>query len=139
MENTDTPLKMISLLMQYPDNRFFAQLPELEAVLKTMAPGRFKTDVRQFLEYLRMQPLIRIQESYTAAFDLNPATSLNMTFHRWGDSEKRAAALTRLQQTYLDAGYEKTTGELPDYLPLLLEFMAVCPAARTNEQIRECL
>jgi nitrate reductase delta subunit len=132
-------LKLISRLLQYPDRRFLGQLCELETVLDTLPPGRLKKGLKTFLAQMRSDPALRLQERYTAAFDLNPSTTLNMTYHRWGDSEKRAAALTRLQQIYLDAGYETATRELPDYLPLMLEFMAVCPETRGHDTLRECL
>ena len=51
----------------------------------------------------------------------------------------RADVLARLQQRYQDAGYERITGELPDYLPMMLEFLSVCRGSENTGLIWECL
>lgn len=139
MKPNGETFKLISLLLQYPDRRFFERLGRLGAALDSLPAGRLKSGARQFLAHLQAQPAVRSRECYTAAFDIRPATTLNMTYHRWGDGEKRAAALARLQQIYLDAGYELDTDDLPDFLPLMLEFMAVCPEVCSNGFFLECL
>jgi nitrate reductase delta subunit len=138
MENTPTPFKLLAEMLQYPDAAYLRALPQLEAAVAQLPPGDVKSACEAFLEQLSGENPLSLQERYTAAFDLNPATSLNLTYHLWGDGEKRAGALTQLQQIYTDAGYEKTSAELPDYLPLLLEFVAMAPAARRAGPIRDC-
>jgi nitrate reductase delta subunit len=83
--------------------------------------------LRTAIAALRNLPRLRLQEEYTRVFDLNPATCLNLTYHKWGDSPERAAGLAKLNQLYLDAGFEWVGGELPDFLPLVLEFLALAP------------
>jgi len=139
IKEQDKYLKLVSILLQYPDDTLFAGLPELEKFVRELSPGEQKKSLEEFLCYLKTQETRCLQELYTAAFDMNPSTTLNITYHLWGDSEKRAGALTGLRQIYQDAGYECTTGELPDYLPMMLEFLAVCPEARGIDLIRECL
>lgn len=138
MEDKNTYLKLLSLLLQFPDARYISDLPELEAIVAHLPRGRQRDGLDAFLSDLRGRTPLFLQERYTAAFDLNPATTLNMSYHAWRDSEKRAAVLTRLQQAYNDAGYEKTSAELPDYLPLVLEFLAIFPDARHADAIRDC-
>ena len=128
----------MSLLLDYPDSTLQAAWPALAAALEDWPAGRRKRGVQDFLAQAASQPPLRLQEAYTAAFDLDPAGSLNMTYHLWQDSEKRAGALVRLHQIYRDAGYEAVTGELPDYLPLMLEFIALHPEARDHEIVRAC-
>jgi nitrate reductase delta subunit len=139
MNYASTYFKLVSILMQYPDDAYLQALPELETVAEQLNQGRERAGIEAFLADLKTHDALQLQERYTAAFDLNPSTTLNLTYHQWGDSEKRAAALTRLQQLYLDAGYEKSSGELPDYLPLVLEFMASVSEAQRSEPIRKCL
>jgi nitrate reductase delta subunit len=88
---------------------------------------------------LNTQSLIQIQERYTAVFDIDPATTLNMTYHAFGDNEKRAAALAHLQHNYEQAGWERITGELPDYLPMMLEFLSICAHPEHAEPVWQCL
>jgi nitrate reductase delta subunit len=64
---------------------------------------------------------------YVADFDLCGPTSLNLTYHRFGDSRRRGRALIALKRLLREAGWELAHWELPDYLPLLLELAAVDP------------
>lgn len=132
------PLKLLSFLLQYPDADYLFQVKEIEGLLAGMVQNEQNKSFVDFINYIKTQVPIRLQESYTAVFDMNPATTLNLTYHMFGDNEKRAGMLSRLQQVYLDAGYECTTGELPDYLPLMLEFLSVCPEANGAALIWEC-
>lgn len=80
-----------------------------------------------FLEYLDKSSPLALQEGYTRTFDLNPDLCLNLTWHRWGDDKKRSSALVELKKMYRDAGFDILGAELPDYLPIMLEFLSVCP------------
>jgi nitrate reductase delta subunit len=62
---------------------------------------------------------------------------LNLTYHRWGDGKERGSALARLLHLYAKAGYEIADGELPDYLPLVLEFLSVGPPESAHEIMAE--
>ena len=118
-------LKVLSVLLQYPDDEFILSLEELkEAVEKIPQVGQ-REKCLIFLNYLSNNPLIRLQEEYTATFDLNPATSLNLTYHKWGDARERGNALAGLNHLYRKAGYESCNDDLPDYLPLVLEFLSI--------------
>jgi nitrate reductase delta subunit len=77
------------------------------------------------LSYLAETSLIQLQETYTATFDLNPATCLNLTYHKWGDARERGSALVDFHHLYHNGGYEAASRELPDYLPMILEFLSV--------------
>ena len=140
MKNDPThPLRLLSALLQYPDQDMLSQVESIAAEVEGMPSNELKECMAAFLGYLEAHPLIHLQEGYTAAFDMNPSTTLNLTYHIHGDNEHRSALLAQLQQRYQDAGYERTTGELPDYLPLMLEFLSVCPDAAHTKLIWECL
>ncbi len=131
--------KLLSVLLQYPDEDYLSQIKEIEVAVASMPPNEFENNISEFITYTKTRSLLQLQEIYTAAFDLSPATTMNLAYHIWGDNEKRAGMLTRLQQVYQDAGYERATGELPDYLPLMLEFLSICPETKGGELIWECL
>jgi nitrate reductase delta subunit len=101
--------------------------------------GRIREAISGFLDYAASQPLLRLQENYTAAFDLNPSTTLNMSCHLSGDGRKRAALLARLQQGYRRAGYEGPADDLPDFLPAIVELLAVCRDEAILVLFRRCL
>lgn len=138
MKDAETYFKLVSILLEYPDERYVQALPELESAVQKLPPGRPRAGIEAFLADARTRSTLQLQESHTAAFDLNPSATLNMTYHLWGDSEKRAETLVRLQQVYGQAGYEISATELPDYLPLLLEFLAIFPAAKRSASILQC-
>ena len=139
MQGEPKYFKIMSLLLQYPDEKYLEMLPEIALEAGQLQPSREKTSIEEFLKDVKSHEAIQLQERYTATFDLNPSTTLNMTYHKWGDGEKRAAALTRLSRIYIDAGYEINNGELPDYLPLVLEFLATVPEAQRSETIQQSL
>jgi nitrate reductase delta subunit len=118
-------LKLLSFLLQYPDEELFRQLEELrDAAEEVHEPGAREICV-SFLSYLAETSLIQLQEAYTATFDLNPATCLNLTYHKWGDARERGGALVAFHRLYHNGGYKCDSRELPDYLPMILEFLSV--------------
>jgi nitrate reductase molybdenum cofactor assembly chaperone NarJ/NarW len=132
-------LRVLSVLLHYPDDDVLNHLDEIAAAAKQLPDSDIKTAIADFLTYLGGHAAIRLQENFTAAFDMHPDTTLNLTYHAYGDNEKRAAALARLQQVYDQAGWARMTGELPDYLPLLLEFLAIHPRPLTLVPVWQCL
>jgi nitrate reductase molybdenum cofactor assembly chaperone NarJ/NarW len=127
--------KVLSVLLDYPSDELLDGVKGIRAI--EIADWKGIQVVRKFVDYLVDTPLIRLQETYTATFDLNPATTLNLTYHRWGDGRERGSALVRLSTLYAQAGYEIGDGELPDYLPLVLEFLSVGPPEAAGEIMAE--
>ncbi len=117
-------LKIISGILRYPDEELISSLDNLKRALEDLPVSGAKSACLDFLKYLEQTSLLRLQEVFTETFDLDPSTCLNLTYHRWGGGEERAEALIRLKRHYDEAGLEMATEELPDYLPLILEFMA---------------
>jgi nitrate reductase molybdenum cofactor assembly chaperone NarJ/NarW len=122
-------LKLISVLLLYPDDELIDWLPSLENELDETVKSTEKNRILRFVTAIKHMPLLHLQEHYTRIFDINPKSSLNLTYHKLGDTENRGRTLAQLDQIYRQAGYERTTGELPDYLPLVLEFLSECPHA----------
>ena len=120
-------LKIASHLLQYPDAGLLNTFESLTEVIHELSPGSPREIFTDFLRHFDNRKLINWQEEYTRNFDLNPATCLNLTYHKYGDGKERGPALAQLHQVYHRAGYEAATCELPDYLPLVLEFLAICP------------
>ena len=118
---------MISEFLQYPDEQLISSLEIMRRYLNDLPVSGAKSACLSFLEHLKQTPLLRLQEAFTETFDLNPPTCLNLTYHRWGDGKERAEAMIRLKRLYEDAGFEMATAGFPDYLPMVLEFMAEIP------------
>ena len=129
-------LKLLSLCLAYPDAQ---ALPEMESVTAGLADPVAAERLSHFMALVKARPLLELQEHYTAVFDMDPAASLNLTYHLMGDREERGRALAELLEGYLRAGFEPAANELPDYLPLMLEFMAVSSPTEPPPMIRRCL
>jgi nitrate reductase delta subunit len=110
-------------------------LAEYRDVLNEIDSVSVRNNYDQILSYFEQTPLIQLQEKYTETFDINPSNCMNLTYHRWGDTEKRGLALVHLEEIYLKAGFERISSELPDFLPLILEFISERPDIANSEII----
>jgi nitrate reductase delta subunit len=139
MEEKQTLLKLLSLCIHYPDQTMVDVLPDIEKEAAGLTNPRTRKSLLCFTAFFRSQPLLKLQELYTALFDLNPETSLNLTYHLMGEREDRGRALAELIDIYRQAGFEPAADDLPDYLPLLLEFLTLAPESEHAPLISRCL
>ncbi len=139
INNQVDSLQVLSVLLHYPDDNLLNRLDEIASIADYSGPVEIKSAIQAYISHLKTHTPIHVQERYTAVFDMNPAMTLNMTYHAYGNNEKRAAALARLQHNYEQAGWERITGELPDYLPLMLEFLSICPHPEYTAPVWQCL
>jgi nitrate reductase delta subunit len=130
-----TQIKLISCLLQYPDESLLKLLPAFRQVLNEIENISVSNKYDKILSYFELTPLIELQERYTETFDLVPSNCMNLTYHLWGDTEKRGSALVNLEEVYLKSGFERISSELPDFLPLMLEFVSERPDAANSEII----
>jgi nitrate reductase molybdenum cofactor assembly chaperone NarJ/NarW len=121
------PLKLVSVLLQYPSEELWAAQDALRAEVEALPGGRRRDALARFLDAVEGVALGDAQRRYVETFDFSRRNSLYLTYHRWGDLRQRGIALLALKQRYADAGLELADGELPDYLPVLLEFAALSP------------
>ena len=122
------PLKLASLLLQYPDEprrEAAAEVAEVEIGPGPAAPAREPARVlRAGTPRSRSRSSQRL---YVDAFDFTKQCSLHLTYHVHGDRRQRGMAMLQLKEAYRAAGFEPPGDELPDYLPLMLEFAALAP------------
>jgi len=121
--------KVISLLLCYPESDWLAALPELQDALATEADFNGEANVRMapLFDLLRQSELIALQENYVATFDRNPSHSLHLFEHIHGESRDRGSAMIDLLQEYWKHDFDASASELPDYVPLFLEFLSQLP------------
>lgn len=121
-------LKVVSLLLQYPEAETVEAVSGLN--LEQVGPASRKQRARfaAFFEWWERQPLGELQRDYVERFELSKRCALHLTYHLHGDSRQRGLALLRLRQAYAEAGWDADPTELPDFLPLMLEFAALDPA-----------
>jgi len=119
-------LRLGSLLLEYPDEQLFDATPAMLEVARGV-PGRAGRELCDFLTLRAELGRDRAQEEYVATFDFHKRASLHLSYFRDGDRRQRGATLLGLKRRYREAGLELEGGELPDYLPAILEFAALAP------------
>lgn len=116
-------LKLISLLLQYPDNEILSIIQESDIAQEKIP--QLTESLGEFFEYFHQNPLNVLQENYVQTFDFNDKANLYLTFSKSDEDKERGKALAELKEIYSFAGFELESTELPDYLPLVLEFVSV--------------
>lgn len=121
--------KLISVLLDYPSEDLLAHLDEIGQRLKAQEDldGVHLERAGIFMAYLKSVDLLDLQAEYVQTFDLTPEHSLHLTHHLCGDDRNRGPALVELSELYRQHGLEMPDNELPDYVPLVLEFLHTLP------------
>lgn len=139
-ESSMVALKALAALLAYPDSALIDALPEIREILG--AEHRIARSDRAQLDALALDlgcsDLMDAQEAYVALFDRGRATSLNLYEHLHGDSRDRGQAMVELIGVYEKAGLRLSTRELPDYLPVLLEYLSTRPFAEARAMLADC-
>jgi nitrate reductase delta subunit len=121
--------KLLSKLLEYPDPDLMAALPRLHDTLRQGFEAAEWLVLERFMKDLARKDLTEAQAAYVQTFDLTPEHALHLTHHLFGDDKNRGPALIDLGEYYRQYGLEIAANdgsfqELPDYLPLVLEFAA---------------
>jgi nitrate reductase molybdenum cofactor assembly chaperone NarJ/NarW len=122
-------LRVLAALLSYPDAERRSWLPEMAQILRreqAVPAGRF-AELDALIETLRATDPFDVEAEYVQLFDRGRGTSLHLFEHVHGDSRDRGPAMIDLAQTYEKAGLLLAPGELPDYLPAVLEFVSTQP------------
>ena len=127
------PLKLVSLLLQYPSAAVRESVSDLDPSELAPARGRQAERIASFLGWYRSRSLDELCGGYVETFDFARQRSLHLTYHLHGDSRQRGLALAKLKEAYAAAGLQSDDAELPDFLPLMLEFCAFAPEPAGRE------
>ncbi|TAN07549.1 MAG: nitrate reductase molybdenum cofactor assembly chaperone [Rhodanobacteraceae bacterium] len=132
-------LRALSALLVYPDAELRAALPEITDAIRTSRTlkANLKDDLCALADEISASDPLEAEGRYVDLFDRGRRTSLNLFEHVHGDGRQRGPAMLELRKRYLDAGLEPRTDELPDHLPVLLEYLSCCDAAETRSTIGE--
>ncbi|MEZ5771177.1 MAG: nitrate reductase molybdenum cofactor assembly chaperone [Defluviimonas denitrificans] len=135
----DRTLKALSLLLSYPTRDLQRAMPEIGGVLaaETRLTAVARRDLRPLVEALAGGDIYELEEQYVMLFDRSRTLSLNLFEHVHGESRDRGGAMVSLVETYREGGFDPATSELPDHLPVLLEFLATRPVAEAREVLAD--
>jgi nitrate reductase molybdenum cofactor assembly chaperone NarJ/NarW len=127
-----SPYKLASVLLQYPTMALYDGISHLDTAARS-TPRASQEAFSMFLSWLRETAPADAAQHYVATFDLRRRCALYLTYYRHGDTRNRGMAMLAFKTAYRAAGFEpvkgegEAGGELPDYLPLVLEFAALSP------------
>ena len=124
---TATTFKLASLLLQYPTQAIFDGLATIERHAATVPSKPSRAAFGRFVGWLAATAPNEVAEHYVQTFDLRRRCALYLTYARYGDTRKRGMAMLVFKAAYREAGFVPTDDELPDYLPMVLDFAALSP------------
>ncbi len=132
-------LKVLSALLTYPTSELQAAAAELKAALtaEKVLPNSAMKGVIALIDDIAAGDLYDAQERYVLLFDRTRSLSLNLFEHVHGESRDRGQAMVDLLAVYEAGGFEPRANELPDFLPLFLEFASTLRAAEAQSLISE--
>jgi nitrate reductase delta subunit len=122
-----SPYKLASVLLQYPTTALFAGIAELDAAAAQASPRASREAFARFLLWLRATPPTQVGQHYVETFDLRRRCALYLSYYRYGDTRKRGMSMLTFKAAYRAAGLHPSDHELPDYLPMVLDFAALTP------------
>ena len=132
--------RAFSALLSYPSVEMREALPEIAEVIGSSAllEARERANLLELMDELGEGELLTIEERYVDLFDRGRALSLHLFEHLHGDGRDRGTAMVDLKALYAAAGFELSTSELPDYLPVVLEYLSQRNMAETRDMLADC-
>ncbi|HLI14392.1 MAG TPA: nitrate reductase molybdenum cofactor assembly chaperone [Alphaproteobacteria bacterium] len=133
-------LRALSALLSYPRPELRAALPEIAATVRSSQLLKLddREAVLRLIDLLVAMDALQAEERYVELFDRGRATSLHLFEHVHGDARDRGTAMVELKAIYERAGFQLTANELPDYLPVVLEYLSCRDLAEAREMLSDC-
>lgn len=131
-------LKLIGVLLDYPQDELWQHAEELQSAAENveLAP-RQRTRLAQFVDDLLATDPLDAQDRWLSTFDRGRSMSLLLFEHVHGESRDRGQAMVDLLEAYRGHGLELAARELPDYLPVLLEYLSLRPHEQARDWLRQ--
>ena len=117
---------VLARLLDYPVPELKSHVDEIREVVASEAAitEQEREVIGEFVDHVAQAELLELEKEYVQTFDMVPEHSLHLTHHLFGDDRGRGPALVDLGEHYKGMGWEAKEGELPDYLPLILEYVS---------------
>lgn len=132
--------KAMSALLSYPSEEMRLALPEIADIVgkaPLLDPVR-RDELLALIDELAQGQLLTVEERYVDLFDRGRALSLHLFEHLHGESRDRGEAMVELKRLYERAGFELAARELPDYLPVVLEYLSCRDLAEARDMLSDC-
>lgn len=128
--------QMISFLLSYPREELKMMLPEIKGELEDISENDVNEKLLSFIYEIEGRSLDDWMTHYIEHFDFGRLTNLYVTYLKLGEQRERGLELLKLKKYYDAHGFAVTDKELPDYLPLMLEFCAHATVETSNELLQ---
>ena len=132
--------RAFSALLSYPSGELRQALPEIADIVRAspLVSPRERDGLLDLIDELGRRDLLEAEERYVDLFDRGRALSLHLFEHLHGESRDRGEAMVDLRRVYESAGFELSASELPDYLPVLLEYLSCRDMAEARAMLADC-
>lgn len=130
-------MRLVSLLLQYPDAELLAARPQLAAAARELPASPAREPLTEFTAWFADAEPMGLALDYVDTFDLRRKCSLYLTYYLHGDTRRRGMAMLSLKHRYRVAGLTPPEGELPDYLPVVCEFAAIAGPGDGEAPLRQ--
>src|ERR1035437_7991972 len=139
LPNISISLRVLARLLSYPDRALRHDLADMRSALQDdrALPTARKEELDALIRQLAVGKPLDNESEFVELFDRGRATSLHLFEHVHGDSRERGPAMIDLVQTYEKAGLFLGPDEMPDYLPVVLEFVSTQPPAEARAFLGE--
>lgn len=131
MDDKQLAYRLTSILLDYPED-----LPQLNMIRKEVAKlknNQAKELLLAFIDFLESKDIEQLCKDYVETFDFDKNTTLYVTYPKLGDKQERGKSLVEIKSFFDKAELDLDSTELPDYLPLLLEFASIAPKELSEE------
>ena len=129
-------IKALAALLGYPSAELQQHVGEVRQALRPL-PGSAQARLEPLLQAFERDELLDLQSAYSELFDRSRALSLHLFEHVHGDSRERGQAMIDLGQQYAERGFMLDTNELPDFVPVFLEYAAFLPQLEACALLRQ--
>lgn len=131
--------KILSILLSYPRQQWLSHIEELHTAVNQYAALEQSAALEPFFNHLRAYDEISLQEVYVDTFDRNRNHALHLFEHLHGEDKARGQAMVDLLAEYQAHGLEPENNELPDYLPLFLEFLSGIDSQQAQQLLADAV
>ena len=128
--------KVLAVLLEYPRQELVDNWDEMRQVISELPnlADEDKSRLKGFIDWASTLTLTQFQAKYVDSFDMTAENSLYLTYHLFDEQDReRGPALIQLSELYKSTGFEIGDGELPDYLPLILEYVSTMDDAASAQ------
>jgi len=132
--------RALGALLSYPSEHVREALPEIAEVVRAtpFLASRERQNLLELIDELGHGELLEAEERYVDLFDRGRALSLHLFEHLHGDSRDRGEAMVDLKRLYEGAGFDLRGRELPDFLPVVLEYLSCRDMAEARDMLADC-